>query len=180
MHSLRQLFGTQPASLPSLLLCAPPPSAPDPLLQERADAARGVRNSISPLSTSPFSLLLLLSCSLSLHRLPFFFPSSPLPPPRLLSTPRPWEQFPSPLLSSSSEAPSSCLVASWLPLRPRPRPQPISARPPAAPPPPAVPGWPSGAQASGAEGGAAAWGPMGPGGRPAPALGSPGRGCAGL
>lgn len=66
---LRRVRGTPPASLPSLLLRAPPPPAPDPLLPEGGDAGGGVRNSISPLSTFPihfYSVCPALSPSIAL------------------------------------------------------------------------------------------------------------------
>lgn len=93
----------EPASSPSarlllLLLCAP--SDPLPRERKRADARGGARNSNSPLSTSPFSLLFLLSCCLSLFPFPFF--SFPIPS-RLLSLPLPPDRSPLRLRSSASE-----------------------------------------------------------------------------
>lgn len=130
-----------------------------------------------------FVLPFLLARSLSLLLFPFFFASSPLPPPRLLPLPLPPDRSflsprslgfpapltfprPTPLPRPSPSARSLCRSQSARGL-PRPRP-------------PAVPGGPGGARAAGAEGGAAGRGPMGPGGRAARARGSPGRGRAGL
>lgn len=118
-----ELAPSRPGSFPSLRLCARPP--PTRFHQEQADARGGARNSILSLSTSPFSLLLLLSCSLPLlpvlpspSRSPPFPASSRTgpPPPPLLRLPAP-----------SSHPPP--------PRGARPLPQPISVRPRGATPP---------------------------------------------
>lgn len=124
-----------PASLPSLLLCAP---LRHPLLPERRADARGVvRNSISLLCTSPFSLSLLLSCSLTVFPflLPVFLsPSStpalpasspgPIPPAPTSSPPFLGLRAPSSLLHASPPLPSARVPTSSQSVRGHPWPRP--------------------------------------------------------
>lgn len=119
----RQLFGNQPHSrLRGFFYYFYAPSDPLPREGERADAPGGARNSISPLSTSPFSLSFFLSCCLSLLPFLFFFPYASSSPPFPASSPGRIPASP-PLLRLRAPLPSPLLPTA---LAPRSRPHPAA------------------------------------------------------